>query len=269
MREVSADQVTRLLVRLGLSAGKGVMVHSALPVLGRPEQGPITYLQALSQVLNIPLQSLQLDGDPRQPVGTLVVPAFNFDFARGEPFDPAQSPAVGMGVLSETVRQLPEARRTPHPLQSMAVIGAHAAELAAMDTPGAFDAGSAFECLLDLDFSVLLLGADIQAVSLLHYSEQRAHVPYRYWKEFSGVVRLGNRPITRTYRMYARDLQLDPQLEIYAIQHLLLERGQWQQESLNYGTLACFRARDFTAAADELLAADPWRFVTNRPAHSA
>ena len=265
MREVSAEQVHSLLVQVGLSAGQGVMVHSALHLLGRPAQGPNTYLQALSQALNIPLPSLHLPRDPQQDTGTLAVPAFNFGFARGEAFDPSSTPAVGMGVLSETVRQLPEARRTPHPLQSMAVLGAHAAELAARDTPGAFDPGSSFERLLDLDFSILLLGADIQAVSLLHYSEQRAQVPYRYWKDFNGLVRIGDQAQIRTYRMYVRDMELDPRLEIYAIQHLLAERGQWRQTTLNYGTLALFKARDFTAAADELLAADPWCFVTNRP----
>lgn len=269
MREVSAEQVHALLAQLGLSTGQGVMVHSALHLLGRPAQGPNTYLQALSRILNIPLPSLQIPEVPEQDIGTLAVPAFNFGFARGEAFDPINTPAVGMGVLSETVRQLPEARRTLHPLQSMAVVGAHADALAALDTPGAFDPGSAFERLLELDYSILLLGADIQSVSLLHYSEQRARVPYRYWKEFSGVVHQGERSVNRTYRMYVRNLELDPHLEIYAIQRLLAGRGLWQQVPLNYGALACFKARDFTAAADELLAADPWQFVTNRPAHPA
>jgi aminoglycoside 3-N-acetyltransferase len=147
--------------------------------------------------------------------------------------------------------------------------GSPRTELAGRDTLGAFDPGSAFERLLELDFKVLLLGADIQAVSLLHYSEQRLGVPYRYWKDFSGLVRTGETWETRTYRMYVRDLQLDPQLKIYPIQDLLEARGQWRSAPLNYGQLAVFKARDFVAAADELLAHDRWIFVPtgNQPAN--
>jgi aminoglycoside 3-N-acetyltransferase len=265
MRNVRKGQVVALLNGLGLSAGDGVLVHSALQFLGRPEAGPETYYAALCELLGIPPEP----AEPQQAVGTLAVPAFNFAFAEGNPFDPSTAPAQGMGVFSEYVRTRPGALRTPHPLQSLAVIGRHAAELAGRDTPSAFDPSSAFERLLELDFKVLLLGADIQAVSLLHYSEQRLGVPYRYWKDFSGLVRTGETWETRTYRMYVRDLQLDPQLKIYTIQDLLEARGQWRSAPLNYGQLVVFKARDFVAAADELLAHDRWIFVPtgNQPAN--
>lgn len=257
MRSVTKWQVVALLNGLGLSAGDGVLVHSALQFLGRPEAGPETYYAALCEVLGIPPET----AEPQQVAGTLAVPAFNFAFAQGEPYDPQTTPAQGMGVFSEYVRTRPGALRTPHPLQSLAVIGQHAADLASRETPGAFDPGSAFERLLELDFKVLLLGADIQAVSLLHYSEQRLGVPYRHWKDFSGLVRTGETWETRTYRMYVRDLQLDPQLKIYAIQDLLEARGQWRSAPLNYGQLAVFKACDFVAAADDLLTHDRWIFV--------
>lgn len=266
MLEVSVKKLLSLLRQLGLQPGQGVMVHSALHYLGRPQAGLLTYLQALSQVLNIAVPSQGLDVDPDQPVGTLVVPTFNFGFARSQAFDRQQTPAEGMGTFSEYLRQLPEARRTAHPLQSLAAIGQQADELAALDTPGAFDAGSAFERLLAENYTILLLGADIQAVSLLHYSEQRARVPYRYWKEFTGLVSGPAGPSEASYRMYVRDMALDPRLEIYAIQELLQARGCWRQVPLNYGLLAAFAAQDFVQAADELLAQDPWCFVTNPPA---
>jgi aminoglycoside 3-N-acetyltransferase len=264
MNEVTTAQVQGVLCELGLGTGDGVLVHSALHFLGRPENGVRTYLEAVCRVINIPLPSLTISADSNLPAGTLVVPAFNFGFARGIVFDPDKTPADGMGVFSEAVRQLPEARRTPHPLQSLVAIGGAAADLAGRDTPSAFDPGSAFERLLDLDFSILLLGADIQAVSLLHYSEQRLAVPYRYWKEFTGQIRTNQGLLIRTYRMYVRDLTIDPQLKIIAIQEKLAERGLWQQVKLNYGWVSLCKARHFVAVADELLAADPWIFVAER-----
>ena len=170
------------LQTIGIKPGDGVLVHSAIQYLGQPLGGVAMYYAVLCQALGI-----ESGPNPAAPSsGTLAVSVFNFAFARGEPYDPLTTPAVGMGALSEYIRQRPEAHRTPHPMQSLAVVGSHAADLASRDTPSAFDAGSAYARMLELDFKLILLGANIQAVSLLHYCEQRADVPYRYWKEFTG-----------------------------------------------------------------------------------
>jgi aminoglycoside N3'-acetyltransferase len=166
-----------------------------------------------------------------------------------------------MGVFSEYVRQLAGVLRTTHPMQSLAVVGTYAEDLCMRDTPSAFDPDSAFDRMLDLDFKILLLGADIQAVSLLHYSEQRIGVPYRYWKDFTGKVVRSSVWEPRIYRMYVRDLDLNPQLSLLPVQNLLEERNQWRSASLNYGKVIVFRMRDFLTAANEILQNDPWALV--------
>lgn len=273
MRKVTQEQVIAALQAVGVQPGDGLMVHSALHFLGQPAGGIGIYYRALCTLLdNPPGKSLPLfsDTQPGGPVpslssGTFAVPAFNFAFARGEPYDPHSTPSVGMGALSEYVRQLPQAQRTPHPMQSLAVIGCHAADLARRDTPSAFDPGSAFEHMLELDFKLLLLGADIQAVAMLHYCEQRAGVPYRYWKDFNGLVRTPQGHESRTYRMFVRDMQVDPKIELYPVQEVLRQRGQWSSQPLNYGLVSLCRLADFVAVVDEFLARDPWSLVTNRP----
>lgn len=235
---------------IGIGAGDGLLVHSALQFLGQPQAGEALYLQVIEELIG--------------EKGTLAVPAFTFAFARGQRFDPAASPSEGMGAFSELVRQDPRSQRIPHPMQSLALIGARAQELAALDTPSAFDDGSAFARMLQLDFKLLLLGADIQAASIVHYSEQRAAVPYRYWKDFSGEVRRAGRWTKATYRMFVRDLELDPQLALAPIQQRLEAEGQWRSTPLNYGRLASCSLRDFVNTCDALLAADPWALVANR-----
>ncbi len=254
MQTVTRTQVEAALQAIGIRAGDGLLVHSALQFLGRPEGGIGMYFEALCQIL--------------EPAGTIAVPTFTFVFARGQSYDPQATPSQGMGVFSEFVRAQPGARRTPHPMQSLAVVGRYANDLSARDTLSAFDPGSAFERMLELDFKLLLLGADIKAASIVHYSEQRARVPYRYWKDFSGQVRVPPEEAgaegtweTRTYRMYARDLELDPQLDLSPIQRLLESRSQWESAALNYGWLSACRLVDFVRAADEVLAADPWGLV--------
>jgi aminoglycoside 3-N-acetyltransferase len=260
MYEVTVEQVIAILRQLGIQAGDGLLVHSALQLLGRPAGGinpTNVYFDALCAVLDIYPQSSR---------GTLAVPTFNFSFAKGEPYDPQTTPSEGMGIFSEYVRQQPGARRTSHPMQSLAVIGAHAADLTSRNNLSAFDPGSAFDRMLELDFKLLLLGTDIQAVSIIHYSEQRAQVPYRYWKNFTGQVKNPSTGDweTQTYRMYVRDLELNPQLKLHAIQEILQARGQWADQPLNYGCVSTCRLRDFVVAANELLETDPWAFVSNR-----
>jgi len=251
MREATLPQIIEVLQKVGVKAGEGLLIHSALQFFGCPIGGIEIYFSALQEVL----------GND----GTMVVPTFNFAFARGEDYDPTTTPAEGMGIFSEYFRQKPQAVRTTHPMQSFAVIGKWASELAACDTPSAFDDGSAVDRMLDLDFKLLLLGADIQASAILHYSEQRAEVPYRYWKDFTGRVKRGRKWETVTCRMFVRDLNFDAQLVIYPIQHVLEEKGQWASEKLNYGTVSLCTMKDFVSVTDQFLAEDPWVFVTNPP----
>lgn len=248
---LTRKELDAALAAVGVTAGDGLLVHSALQFFGKPEGGLEMYLDALLAAIG--------------PKGTLAVPTFPFTFNRGLDYDPATTPSKDMGVFSEFVRTQAGARRTKHPMQSLTIIGAAADDLASRDTPSAFDAGSAFERMLELNFKLLLLGADVQATSIVHYSEQRAAVPYRYWKEFSGRVKEDDQWQLRTYRMFVRDLDLDAQLRLTPIQKALEARGQWRSVALHYGKLAACSLTDFVAATDALLAADPWALVANKP----
>lgn len=250
MREVAPRQVTAELQALDIVEGDGLLVHAAIQYLGRPVGGVGMYLDAIQAVIGTR--------------GTIAVPTFNFAFAKGEPYDPGETPSQGMGVFSEHIREHPGARRTLHPMQSLAVIGHFSEDLADRDTLSAFDPGSAFERLLDLDFKLLLLGAHVSAVSIFHYSEQRNQVPYRYWKDFAGQVRTPDGWQKRTYRMFVRLQDPEPILTADPVQDLLQARGQWQSRPLNYGSLAACRLVDFVAAVDHFLSNDPWSLVTNR-----
>lgn len=263
MRQVTSEQLCKALKSLGVSPGDGLLVHSAIQFLGRPVGGVGMYYESLNIVLGSDPDS-RANQEEFVPY-TIAVPTFNFGFARGEPYDPQTTPSEGMGAFSEYVRQLPGTRRTPHPMQSLGVVGRYAYDLAGRDTLSAFDPGSAFERMLELDFKLLLLGADIQAVSMLHYSEQRANVPYRYWKDFTGQVKTATGWQLQTYRMFVRDLELDPQIQLRPVEDVLKARGQWRSVPLNYGEIASCRLADFVTAADGLLEEDPWSLVANRP----
>jgi len=251
MLEVTQERIYDALEAIGVTDSDGLLIHSAIQFLGAPIGGIALYFETLKSKIG--------------PAGTLVVPTFNFDFPSNLEFDPLATPSKGMGAFSEYVRVHPDSKRTLHPMQSVACNGKYAADLAERDTPCAFDDGSAYDRMLELDFKLLLLGANVQSVSMLHYSEQRARVPYRYWKEFTGQIRTQSGWENRTYLMYVRDMDIDPKLSLKPVRRYLEDNGNWRSTELNYGKLSSCRLVDFVDAVDHFLAQDPWSLVTNRP----
>jgi aminoglycoside N3'-acetyltransferase len=118
--------------------------------------------------------------------------------------------------------------------------------------------------MLELGFMMVLLGASIQVASIVHYSEQKQRVPYRTWKDFRGTVIEDGQAREAVYRMYARDLELDPRMDFLPVQKRLEAEGRWAARKLNYGTVAACALTDVVAAAEALLREDPWALVGNR-----
>jgi hypothetical protein len=252
VQTVYPNQIIQALQTIGIQTGDGLLVHSAVQFLGKPEGGIGMYLEAIQAVIC--------------PQGTLAVPAFNFAFAKSGQYDPQETPSVGMGAFSEYVRQHPQARRTTHPMQSVAVIGRYAGELARLDTPSAFDPGSAFERMLELDFKLLLLGAEVHAISCCITASAPTYptaigktsaAKFVVWAH--GVPRsrrLRAAYLGRTYRMFISDMQLDP-ICTSTRSTPVGERWQWHSTSTQLRQNRRLPMADFVAAADKLLADDP------------
>ena len=143
--------------------------------------------------------------------GTLLFPTFNWDFCKGIGFDYHKTP-VRTGALSKTALKREDFARTAHPLYSFAVWGARRQELLENESADAFGPGTIFEKLYDWDAKVLVIGlSPLQGVTYIHHVEQTVGVPYRYSKNFTGNYTDAEGVCTqRTYRMYVRDLDMDP-----------------------------------------------------------
>jgi len=252
MREFSLQGLQDALGGLGLRSGDDVIVHASLLTLGR---------LAGHDAAAIPTAIVQCLLDVLGPQGTLTMPAFNFDFCKGVAFDRQRTPCSTMGQLAETLRTWPGSRRSRHPLQSISAVGVRADQYTDDAGEKAFTDDSAFGRLLHHDAWVILLGINFQAASHIHAAEERVGVPYRYWKEFRGrYVDAGEEHEHRCW-MYARDLQLDPQLNMARIEAELIERRQLATHRLGGGTVRACRARDLVAASEAVLRRDPMALV--------
>ncbi len=95
------------------------------------------------------------------------------------PFDPAATRAARyVGTLPEYIRTTPGALRSGNPGASVAAIGARAARLTA-DHPldYGYGDGSPFGRLVAAGGKVLMLGAPLDTMTLLHHAEHLARLP--------------------------------------------------------------------------------------------
>ncbi len=178
---------------LGVEKGDTLLVHSSYKSFGPVDGGPQTVIRALEAALGAQ--------------GTLIMPTFNFDFNKGEPWDVRTTPSK-MGVLTELARLDPRARRVFHPFYSFAVLGRHAERLGSLRYKSAYERNSVFGKLRDLDGKIMVIGLSYNnSMTFFHHIEQMEGVDYRFLKQFTGQVTDENgRTYTDTFEMLVRDL---------------------------------------------------------------
>jgi aminoglycoside 3-N-acetyltransferase len=179
---VNRSRLTADLRRLGLRPGVA-MVHASISSLGWVVGGSQTVVEALLACLG--------------PEGTLCAQAGWEDIPFGHatwpddwraayeaelpPFDPAVSAAAPYeGRLAERIRTWPGARRSANPGTGIAAIGVRAAELTAGHRlDDSFGAGTPYARIVAVGGQVVLLGAPLRTISLLHHAEAIARAPKR------------------------------------------------------------------------------------------
>lgn len=158
------------LSRLGVEPGAVLMVHAGLRAVGPVVGGAATVVHALLDALG-PEGTLMayVDFEPFFEDGDEEIPVFDKRIARA---------ALDHGVLHEVIRTWPGAVRSDHPDAGVAAVGARAAWLTA-DHPlrYGYGEGSPLHKLVEARGQVLMLGAPLDTITLLHYAEHRADIP--------------------------------------------------------------------------------------------
>lgn len=160
---VSQKKLTQQLLDLGVIRGGVLLVHTAFSQVKPVEAGPVGLIAALLAALG--------------PEGTLVMPSMADD--DDHPFDPRQTPCIGMGVVANTFWQLPDVQRSDSP-HAFAAKGPQAGRITAphpVDVPHGLN--SPVGRVYELGGQVLLLGVGHDANTTIHLAESLAGVRYR------------------------------------------------------------------------------------------
>lgn len=194
-RSLAAD-----LGALGLERGDHVMVHAALRSVGFVVGGADAVLGALLDVVGsagtvIGYADWQSDDE------LFGEPSLRDHVA---PFDPLTSRCIrDNGYFPEMLRTTPGTRRSASPGASCVALGGQAEELLA---DHALDYGygerSPFAKLVAVRGKVLMLGAPLDTMTLLHHAEHLARIPGKRVKRYEAPILVDGRREWRTFEEF-------------------------------------------------------------------
>jgi aminoglycoside 3-N-acetyltransferase len=200
---VTRSRLVADLHRLGVRPGGIAMVHTRMSAIGWVVGGSETVVRALLDVLG-PEGTLMAYASWEEHVYRAAEwPEQHRDAYLAEPpvFDVATAEAVREhGRLPERVRTWPRAERSAHPEASVVAVGARAKWLADPHPhDDAYGKDSPFARLVEAGGQVLLLGAPLETITLLHHAEAIARAPRKRRVTFQIPVAENGRVEQRTF----------------------------------------------------------------------
>jgi FkbH-like protein len=197
---------------------------------------------------------------------TMAFPAFTFSFCRGQPYDYRTS-ASETGVLADWVlAYLPDARRTPHAIYSFAVVGPATERIVACRSTTTFGDDSPFGLFERENATLAMLACGWKYCTQFHRCEERARVPYRYFKEFTGTADFGAGAAPAQAQMYVRDLAADPVNDFMPAVEQLRKEGHIRTMPLWRGEIETVKVVELTRVLMAMLKTDGLAFVANASA---
>lgn len=176
------------LARIGVKGNDVLMVHASVRSVGAVTGGVNVIVQALLDAIGpggtlVAYVGYEPFHSEEDTEGELEVPVFDKRIAHA---------ARDHGVLHETIRTWPGALRSDHPDAGVAAIGARAEWITAEHPlQYGYGEGSPFDRILQAEGRVLMLGAPLDTISLLHFAEHKARIPgkriRRYRRLMPGV----------------------------------------------------------------------------------
>jgi aminoglycoside 3-N-acetyltransferase len=169
---ISSIDLKAGLAKLGLNKNL-VIAHASMKAFGHIEGGAETMLEALlDSVRGIIMPTFtymtMLNPDVGPPRNGMTYGSESNLNKMAEAFHPDMPADKMMGILPETLRKHPKAKRSMHPIQSFAGIRADAI----LNSQTIFNPLAPIGALAEQDGWVLLLGVDQRVNTSIHYAEK-------------------------------------------------------------------------------------------------
>ncbi|MHA3963488.1 MAG: AAC(3) family N-acetyltransferase [Candidatus Thorarchaeota archaeon SMTZ1-45] len=181
---ITKKQLVHDLKAIGVQPGDILSVHSSMSKIGWVVGDQVTVIEALMEAVSergtIVMQAHSTgNSDPRN-WNFPPVPEKWWETIRREmpPFRPTITPLRNIGRVPELFRTMPGVLRSNHPQVSCTAWGKHAKRIVKVhDLTDSYGDKSPWGVLYRLGSKILLLGADHESNTALHYAESKIITP--------------------------------------------------------------------------------------------
>jgi aminoglycoside 3-N-acetyltransferase len=135
--------------------------------------------------------------------GTILIPTYNYDFAKGKVFDQRKTHSQ-VGSFSNYLLNKYYKNRSNEPIFSHLIFGKLKKKLMKCDLSDAFGNKSIFAMMEKFKFKIICFCCSPRNITFLHYIERAAEVKYRYNKVFKGFVLKNKKKIKFKLKYFVR-----------------------------------------------------------------
>ena len=136
--------------------------------------------------------------------GTLLIPAYNYDFTRGEVFDQIKTQSQ-VGSFSNYLLKKNHKNRSGEPIFNHLIYGKLKKKLMKSDINDAFGNKSIFGMMKKFKFKIICFCCSPYNITFLHYVERIANVKYRSNRVFQGFVLKNKKKIKFKLKYFVRN----------------------------------------------------------------
>lgn len=249
------ESLKHALSELGVKQGDIICVSSDITRFGIPKEAKTAVAEyGIGALMDAYIETFR---SAVGETGGILMPTFTYSATRGEVFDTQATPST-VGALTEHFRTYPGVIRSAHPVFSYAGWGKGAEKYLEISTYDCFGEESIFGKLHRDNRTYLMFGVTLQrGATAVYYSEQKARVRYRYFKNFKGIVRdeAGEKEVIVPY--FVRDYVVGYEDSWDALAAAGFKSGVLRAATFSSGPLAAIAAQDLDSLIRTNLAADP------------
>lgn len=246
---LTAENISESLLSVVAPDDQFVMMHSSLRAFGIPPK-------SVSDGLLAAINRLTETGV------TFAIPAFTFNFC-SEGIYHFRDSKPETGSFATIAMSLPNAQRSPNAIFSFIVCGPRQQDLIDCQSNTTWGDGSPFSLFEEEPSSIVMVGCDWNRCTHVHLYEEKAKVPYRYYKDFAGTADYGSGAFETSARMFVRNLSLQAENDFHPAINGLRAAGAVRSAKIGTSQIEAVSVADLGRTVSSMLADDPWALVEN------
>ena len=259
MKQYSKKNIINTLKKIGIKKGSVVLIHSAFHTLGTMKSIAIN---------NIPKEIYYTIKKYLGSKGTIVVPAFFYDYSRKKKtFDLYKSPPdISLGIFSKYIFNNQKFLRSKNPITSLAATGYLAKKICGKSNSRPYGKGSAWEELTNSNSYILFFGTTLaNSLTYIHYIEFLAGVPHMYLKKFNIPIKEKGKIIEKEGLAYVRYLDFNIEVDLKKFEKDLKNKGLLKSKKLGSGFVSSVKCKDILNFGLKKIIKNSFYFLKQNP----